>query len=415
MDETALPILLVDLAARHGVIDPRRSAEMWPMVRRAASFLVRNGPVSPQDRWEEEPGYAPFTIATEIAALLVAADLAEAAGDTVAATYLRETADAWNASIERWLYVAGTELATMHGVDGYYARVARPDRPEAASPCQGFVPIKNRPPDQATGPAALMVNLDALALVRFGLRAADDARILSTLKVIDATLEVDTPQGPAWHRYQGDAYGEHADGEPFDGTGIGRAWPLLTGERAHYELAAGRTNAAEQLARAMERIAGDSGLLPEQIWDSADIPERELFLGRASGSAMPLVWAHAEYVKLCRSLHDGTVFDRPPQTVHRYLEKQTTSNLITWRFNNKLRDMPAGRTLRVETHASGIVHWSVDGWRSVHDTETRDTTLGVHVADLRTRDLCRGDRVDLTFYWPHGQRWEGIDFVVCVE
>jgi glucoamylase len=415
MDETALPILLVDLAARHGVIDSRGSAAMWPMVRRAASFLVRNGPVSPQDRWEEEPGYAPFTIATEIAALLVAADLAEAGCNKVAATYLRETADAWNASIERWLYVAGTELASLHGVDGYYVRVARPDRAEAASPCQGFVPIKNRPPDQATGPAALMVNLDALALVRFGLRAADDSRILSTVKVIDATLKVDTPRGPAWRRYQGDAYGEHADGEPFNGTGIGRAWPLLTGERAHYELAAGRTDVAEQLAGAMETIAGESGLLPEQIWDSADIPERELFVGRASGSAMPLVWAHAEYVKLRRSLFDREVFDRPPQTVHRYLEKQTTSNLITWRFNNKLRDMPAGRTLRVETLASGIVHWSVDGWRSVQDTETRDTTLGVHVADLGTKDLCHGDRVDLTFYWPDEQRWEGVDFFVCVE
>ncbi len=415
MDETALPILLVDLAARHGVIDSRGSAAMWPMVRRAASFLVRNGPVSPQDRWEEEPGYAPFTIATEIAALLVAADLADAESNKVAATYLRETADAWNASVERWLYVAGTDLARLHDVDGYYVRVARPDQAQAASPCQGFVPIKHRPPDQATGPAALMVNLDALALVRFGLRAADDSRILSTVKVIDATLKVDTPRGPAWRRYQGDAYGEHADGEPFDGTGIGRAWPLLTGERAHYELAAGRTEVAEQLVKAMETIAGESGLLPEQIWDSADIAERELFLGRASGSAMPLVWAHAEYLKLCRSLFDREVFDRPPQTVQRYLDRQTTSNLITWRFNNKLRDMPAGRTLRVETLASGIVRWSVDGWRSVQDTETRDTTLGVHVADLGTEHLCHGDRVELTFYWLDEQRWEGVDFFVDVE
>ena len=105
MDETALPILLVDLAARHGVIDRSWRDALWPMVRRAAAFLARNGPVSPQDRWEEEPGYSPFTIATEIAALLVAADLADAASNTTAADYLRETADAWNASIERWLYV----------------------------------------------------------------------------------------------------------------------------------------------------------------------------------------------------------------------------------------------------------------------------------------------------------------------
>ncbi len=416
MDETALPILLVDLAAREGVIDRSERDGFWPMVRRAAAFLVRNGPVSPQDRWEEDPGYSPFTIAAEIAALLVAADLADAAGHTAAAAYLRETADTWNASIERWLYVAGTALAEQHGVDGYYVRVAEPDQADAASPCMGFVPIKNRPPNQSTGPAALMVSPDALALVRFGLRAPDDPRIVSTVKVIDAMLRVDTPQGPAWHRYQGDGYGEHADGAPFDGTGIGRAWPLLTGERAHYELAAGRPRAAEQLARALEAFAGDSGLLPEQIWDTADIPERELFLGHASGSAMPLVWAHAEYLKLCRSLRDGEVFDRPRQTVQRYLGKTPAgSDRVVWRFNNKVRTMAVRKILRVETLATALVHWSVDGWRTVHDTATDDTTIGVHVVDIPTTRLRRGDRVDLTFYWPEVNRWEGADYFVCVE
>jgi glucoamylase len=314
------------------------------------------------------------------------------------------------------LYVAGTTLAQQHGVDGYYVRVAEPDRADAASPCHGFVPIKNRPPDQSMGPSALMVSLDALAFVRFGLRAPDDPRIVNTIKVIDATLKVDTPHGPAWHRYQGDGYGEHANGAPFDGTGIGRAWPLLSGERAHYELAAGRRRAAEQLAEALEGFAGESGLLPEQIWDSADLPERELFLGSASGSAMPLVWAHAEYLKLCRSLRDGEVFDRPPQTVQRYLAKQpATSRHIIWRFNNKVRAVPARRTLRVETLAKALVHWSVDSWRTARDTATDDTTLGVHVVDLPTTRLARGDRVDFTFFWPDVDRWEGTDFFVCVQ
>jgi glucoamylase len=385
------------------------------MVRRAAAYLVRNGPVSPQDRWEEQPGYSPFTIATQIAALLVAAEVADAAAHTIAAEYLRETADAWNVSIERWLYVSGTELAGAHGVDGYYVRVAVPDRADAPSPRQGFVPIKNRPPDQSVGPAALMVSLDALAFVRFGLRAADDPRIVSTVTIVDAMLKVDTPRGPAWHRYQGDGYGEHADGGPFDGIGVGRAWPLLTGERAHYELAVGRLDVAEQLARAMESLAGESGLLPEQVWDSADIPDRGLFLGHASGSAMPLVWAHAEYIKLCRSLRDGEIFDRPPQTVQRYLVEKRTSPLVVWRFNNKVRAMPASRTLRIETLAPAVVHWSVDGWHTVHDTPTRDTTLGVHVADLATVDLRMGDRVDLTFYWPEAARWEQANFVVDVD
>jgi len=415
MDETALPILLVDLAAREGVIDTAGRNGLWPMVRRAAVFLARNGPVSPQDRWEEQPGYAPFTLATEIAALLVAADLADAASNTIAAQYLRETADAWNASVDRWLYVEGTKLAQLHGVEGYYARVAAPDHGDAASPCQGFVPIKNRPPDEATGPAALMVSLDALAFVRFGLRAPDDPRILSTVKVIDATLKVETPRGPVWRRYQGDAYGEHADGRPYDGTGVGRGWPLLTGERGHYELAAGRVHVAEHLAHAMETLGGEAGLLPEQVWDGADIPERELYVGHPTGSAMPLVWAHAEYLKLCRSLFDGRVFDQPPQTVERYLVLQKTSDRLIWCFNNKVRAMPAHRTLRVETLAPAVIHWSVDEWRTVHDTSTRDTTLAVHVCDLGTRELRSGDRVHLTFYWPEADRWEGTDYLICIE
>jgi glucoamylase len=415
MDETALPVLLVDLAYRKGVLDDNERNGYWPMVRRAAAFLVRNGPASPQDRWEEASGYAPFTVATEVAALVVAAEIAAANGDETIATYLLETADSWNASIERWLYVTGTALAHRHGVAGYYVRVAEPDRGDAPSPCLGCVPIENRAPDQSTGPTALMVSLDALAFVRFGLRAPDDPRILNTVKVIDATLKVDTPRGPVWHRYQGDGYGEHADGRPFDGTGIGRGWPLLTGERGHYELSAGRAGVARQLAGAMEAFAGESGLLPEQVWDSADIPDRELFIGHPSGSAMPLVWAHAEYVKLCRSLWEGEIFDRPPQTVERYLVKGVTSSLVVWSFNQKVRRMCRGKTLRVETLAPGNVHWSMDGWRTVHDTTTQDTGLGVHFADLDTERLPSGGQVDLTFCWPGSGNWEGTDFFVSVE
>jgi glucoamylase len=417
LDETALPILLVDLAARERLLDPGDLDACWPTVRSAAAFLVANGPVSPQDRWEEDAGYSPFTMAAQIAALLVAAEMADTQGEATAAQYLRETADGWNTCIERWLYVEDTELAREHGVEGYYVRVAEPDggEPTAASPRDGFVPIKNRPPNQSTARSALLVSIDALAFVRFGLREADDPRIMNTVKVIDATLKVDTPHGPAWRRYDGDGYGEHADGSPFDGTGIGRAWPLLTGERAHYELAAGRTDAAEALAETIEGFAGESGLLPEQIWDAEDIPKRELFLGRASGSARPLVWAHAEYLMLCRSLREGRVFGRPPQTVQRYLVEKTSSPLVSWRFNNKLRRMPAGAALRIETLAPAIVRWSTDGWQTVDDTATRDTTLGVHVADLPTTRVPAGGMVVLTFYWPLANRWEGTDFVVLVE
>jgi len=416
MDETALPILLVDLAKREGAITAEEADTYWPMARQAAAFIVCNGPVSPQDRWEEDPGYSPFTLAAEIAALLVAADLAQANGEETVAAYLTETADIWNDGIERWIYVTGTALAQRHGVRGYYVRIALPDGTSAASPATGFVPIKNRPPEQSEQEGALIVSPDALALVRFGLRAADDPRIVDTVKVIDALLKVDTPNGPAWHRYNDDGYGEHEDGRAFDGTGIGRAWPLLTGERAHYELAAGRPKEADRLLRAMEAFAGDSGLLPEQVWDAAPIPARELSPGEASGSARPLVWAHAEYVKGCRSLQEGRVFDQPAQTVRRYLSGRTLPlPHVVWRFNHKVRAVANGRTLRIEVLARAVVHWGVNGWMHVQDSPTRDTGLGVQVVDLPTSALAQGATVEFTFYWPDGNHWEGTNFTIEID
>jgi glucoamylase len=415
MDETAFPILLVELAHREQALEPEDLDRLWPMVRRASGFLVRNGPVTPQDRWEEDPGYSPFTLAVEIAALLAAADLADQNDEPAVARYLRETADAWKANVERWTYVADTDLAHEMGVEGYYVRIAPPEVGEAASPASGFVPIKNRPPAEMRQPATDIVSPDSLALVRFGLRAADDPRLVNTVQVIDAMLKVDTPSGPAWHRYDDDGYGEHADGSAFDGTGIGRAWPLLTGERAHYELAAGRRAEAVRLLHALEAFANDGGLIPEQVWDAEDIPKKELYYGRPSGSAMPLVWAHAEYVKLRRSLRDGVVFDMPAQTVQRYLKHRTGSPRAIWRFNHKCQTMPVGKTLRVEVRDAAIIHWSSDGWQTSHDAKTKDTGLGIHLVDLPTDDLSAGRGLTFTLYWPTEDRWEGTNFEVRIE
>src|SRR5262249_4072151 len=162
-----------------------------------------------------------------------------------------------------------------------------------------------------------------------------------------ALLRVDLPQGPSWYRYNGDGYGEHENGFPFDGTGVGRPWPLLTGERAHYELAAGKVPEAEALLTTIEHFTNGFALITEQVWDSNDIEERELFRGRPSGSACPLVWAHAEYIKLRRSLKDGAVFDMPPQPVERYQVRKQRSRYSGWRFNNKVSSMSFGKVLRV--------------------------------------------------------------------
>jgi glucoamylase len=412
LDEAAFPILLVGLACRERALSDAQTAQLWPMVRRAAQFLVCNGPVTQQDRWEEDAGYSPFTLAAVVAAFLVAAELADTQNEPALALYLRETADAYFCNIDRWTYVTGTDLARQAGVDGYYVRIAPPEVCSAASPMQGFVPIKNRPPGETDTPAECIVSPDALALVRFGLRSADDPRIVDTVKVIDALLKVMTPFGPCWRRYNGDGYGEHSDGEAFDGTGQGRPWPLLSGERAHYELAAGRGDEAARLMQTMARFASDGWMMPEQIWDAPDIPAKELFFGRPSGAAMPLVWAHAEYVKLLRSLKEERVFDLPSQTVERYLTRNISCLRTLWRFNHKCRAMAAGQVLRIETLAPATIHWSADGWNAIEDTRTRSTGLGVHLADLPTAEFRTGARLSFTFYWDDGRRWEGTDFEI---
>ncbi len=414
MDETAFPILLLDLAFRNGAVPERELGTYWPMVKRACAFIIANGPATDQDRWEENAGYTPATIAVEIAGLLAAADLAERMAAPEIAGFLRDTADAWNADIETWMYVTGTDLAAKCGVPGYYLRIAgEGNRDLAAAPLHGRISVRNRPAGEAEIATDELVGPDALALVRFGLRGAGDPRIAGTMTVIDHLTRVDLPQGPVWRRYNHDGYGEHHDGRPFDGTGHGRAWPLLTGERAHVAIAAGDLAWAERLRVTIEGCASEGGLLPEQVWDADDIPGRELFRGRPSGSAMPLVWAHAEYVKLLRSLRDGVVFDMPPQTVQRYQVEDVRPRLRDWRETWRRGRIPAGQALRVELPAPGIVHWSADGWTTAQDMPTKDVGLGLHVAELPTEGLAAGCAVVFTWRDANGA-WRGVDYTVEV-
>ncbi|HEY5241036.1 MAG TPA: glycoside hydrolase family 15 protein, partial [Polyangiaceae bacterium] len=305
VDETALPLVLLHLVRRENLLDDRELRALWPMVRNAAAYVARTGPSTKRDRWEDTEGVTPFTLAASISALVVAAELAEHCGEPDAAPAYREVADAWNAGIDGWLYRRGGQLAAKVGVPGYYVRARKPGRPFAPDLDLARLPTTE-------------VSPDVLALVRFGLRSPDDPRIVNTLRVVDAVLGVDLPAGPAWRRYPCDEYGEYEDGAPFDGHGVGRPWPLFTGERAHYELACGRPARARALLQTMESFASATGYLPEQVWDGRDIPERGLRRGGPSGSACPLGWAHAEYVKLCRSLKDGRVFDQVQLVRRRY-------------------------------------------------------------------------------------------------
>lgn len=388
MDEIAFPIFFAELLHR---ADQLADLDPWSMIRNAAGFLVAHGPVTGQDRWEENGGYSPFSLAVQISALLIAADFAERAKAPELAALFRATADSWNESIERWTYVRDTRLARECEVEGYYVRIAPPDVDDAKPASGGRIPIKNKPMGEHEAPYDDIVSVDALALVRFGLRDPHDPRIVNTVKVIDAKLRVLTETGPAWYRYNRDGYGEKADGLPFDVTGVGRPWPLLAGERAHYELAAGRPDVALQLLGVMRAQASDGGMLPEQVWDGADLPKLELFNGRATGGAMPLVWAHAEYAKLVRSLHDGRVFDMPQQTYARFVRTRRVAELAVWAPHNRWRTMRAGAGLRVQTRARATVTWAVAGETAQQEVITSDTTLAqVWIADIPTATLAPG-------------------------
>jgi glucoamylase len=340
--------------------------------------------------------------------------MADEQDESTLAVYLRETADAWNRSIERWLYVTDTETARRVGVPGYYARIMPPELVEQTESNLSDHRL-NSTRDRIDASPADIVSPDALALVRFGLRAPDDPKILDTIKVVDHITKVQTPFGPSWHRYNGDGYGEHHDGTPPSPhhRGYGRVWPLLTGERGHYELAAGHLNEAKALLHTMEQFAGCGGMIPEQIWDTADIPERNLFKGRPTGSAMPLVWAHGEYLKLRRTIQDGRVFDCPSLTARRYLENHVESDLTIWRFEHRPKSIRPGDLLRIEIYAGATIHWCIDGniWR---DVVTQDTGIGIHLSDLPTKTLHPGSLIRFTFHWHEANRWEGEDFSVPV-
>jgi len=414
LDESAFPMLFLEMALRGGALRPPDLPPFWPMVQRAAGFVLRNGPRTKQDRWEENAGYTPFTIAVAIAALLGAAEIAEALEVDELPALLRDTADAWNEQIEDWVYVQDTPLAHEAGVSGYYIRVA-PESPLTQGPdVHALVQVKNHEAGTGSICADALVSTDALALVRFGLRAPDDPRILNTITVIDKLLKVDLPQGPGWRRYNLDGYGEKADGHPFDGVGVGRVWPLLAGERAHYALAAGRRSEAESLLATIEAQTSPGGLIPEQVWDGPPLPSRELSPGKPSGSAMPLVWAHAEYVKLLRSLADGVVFDMPPHAARRYRHGKHQARCRPWREDCPVAEIPPGRALRLDFAEPAIVLYTRDDWRTQVEAETKDTGLGLFVAEIGTEGMTACQRVVFTWRNPETGAWRGRNFEVAI-
>lgn len=410
LDEVAFPILLAWRLDRARAL---RNFDPYPMVLRGAKYLIQHGPVTQQERWEEAGGYSPSTLAFVIAGLICAAQLAREHDDDKTARYLEEYADFLECHVEDWTVT--TQGTLVAGIKKHYIRIHPADVHDPSpdeDPDAGTLTIANiEPGRQSTFPAKEIVDAGFLELVRYGIRKADDPIVVDSLRVVDRILKVDTPFGPCWHRYNHDGYGQRDDGGPYQGWGRGRAWPLLTGERGHYEIVAGRDPRPYILA--MEQLASPGRLLPEQVWDEPDRAEAHMQFGRPTGSAMPLVWAHAEYVKLVRSARDGKVFDMIPEVAKRYIEDRSQCRkLEIWKPNRQVSTVRRGYTLRLQAPRPFRLHWTHDDWKSAEDTQSIATSLGIEYVDIDISTTFTPIR--FTFFWTECNEWEGRDYKVSL-
>jgi glucoamylase len=409
LDEIAAPILLAWRLHSEGVMLGR--FDPCVMVFRAAAYLIRQGPVTAQERWEENAGYSPSTLATVIASLVCAAEFAKQYGETSTADFILEYADWLAARIEEWTVTTCGE--SVQGFRRHYIRI-NPTDPQApnphADPNTTMLAVAN---GGGLHPARNVVSGDFLHLVRLGIRAANDSIVRDSIEVIDRMLKRDLPQGPCWRRYNHDGYGQKDDGSAFDGTGVGRSWPILTGERGHYEIAAGRDPAL--FISAMERFANAGGMLSEQLWDADDLPDGLMRRGLPTGAAMPLCWSHAEYGTLVRSHHDGVCFDRVEPAFQRYVVNPVRSRHEIWSFRHQLRRLCQQRILRLIVAADATIVWSANGWAGTNKADTlHNRVLNLWFADLPTEN-CPGDSViEFTFFWKETQHWEGRNYSVAV-
>jgi glucoamylase len=404
VDEAAFPVLLAAALAERGKLG---GIEVADMTARALSFVARTGPASPQDRWEEDAGVNAFTLAVCIAALVAGAEfLAEPAR-----SFATSLADFWNAKVEDWLSARDTAFGLAHAVSQYYVRAAPSEILLGPAALARDVPIRNNA-DVPSLPAHQQVSIDFLQLVRLGLRRADDPTIVGSLRLVDATLRLDTPAGPGWHRFTADGYGEHDDGAAYDGTGRGRVWPLLTGERGHYALCAGEDPLP--YLRTMAAMSSAGGMIAEQVWDAADVPEHRLQRGKPTGGATPLAWAHAEFVRLAASMHRGFPSDRLAAVWHHYQGLRPALVTAYWCEHAPIATVPLNARLAICLTERGVVRGGGD--RSTADeVATRDLGLGLHVAEFDVKRLRDGDifRFDCR-YEPDGA-WTGVMREIAVK
>ncbi len=403
LDETAFPIHLAWRLETEGHWPSEDS--VYPMVKRALGYLVATGPVTAEDRWEEDGGYSPSSLAAMITALVLGAELARKHQDLVVADYVLSVADYWQHYLDVWTFTH--EGSAVPGFTEYYERI-HPETEVAldGNVQTGYVPIKNRVHLDWIDERAV-IDGGFLELVRYGIKSAQDPHIQASVAAYDAALKIEGPFGPLWHRYNGDGYGEGPGGEPYQGSGIGRAWPLLSGERGHYALALGEDTAPYLQVMAGSATAG--GMIPEQVWDAPDIPEAGLQFGRPTGSAAPLVWAHSEFIKLLRSFEDQVGFECYDPVQKRYRNgSDPYRGVVIWRFNHRRRHWREGdHVVRIVVDAPARVLWTSDGWVTHSEAVAVSNALGGFWIDV---EVDASDAIEFTFYWTASARWEGLNY-----
>jgi len=331
LDEAAYPILMAYLSGLGG-----DSALYKGHILPAADFLVANGPSDGVERWEEQTGYSPSTIAAEIAGLTAASVIAASHGDTERANLYQATADEFQRQIKSW-----TVTTTGPYAPRYFIRLSKTGDPNAAITYS----LGNGGP---TLDQRAVVDGGFQELVRLGELPVSDPDVKASLAVLDKQISVSTPSGIGYYRYGNDAAKGSADGYgdcyqpsqstcattgapwPPTDTGTGHLWPNLSGERAESDLAAGSTSGAASLLQAMINFSSGVGLVPEQAWENKDLPASPFgsdpatasigFIdGKAAGSASPLTWAQAQELRLIASLGAGRNVDTPAITTARYV------------------------------------------------------------------------------------------------
>jgi glucoamylase len=407
LDEVAFPIILAWRLWKANALEGFR---VVPFVENAAGFLVRYAPITQQERWEEIAGYSPSTLAAVIAGLLCAADLARGFMAPELGKFLEDYADWIEMHLDEWTTTDDGIL--LPEVKRHYMRIRPPCEGEPfynPTVPPGHVVLANREPGERSDfEARAIIDAGFLELVRYGIRRANDPLIVDSLKVVDHVLKIETPNGTCWRRYNHDGYGQRKDGGPFVGWGQGRAWPLLGGERGHYELAAGHD--VKPFIKALEQFSSMGGMLPEQVWDYEDFPQEGMYKGQSAGSAQPLVWAHAEYIKLLRSAVDGKVFDCISVVKERYGvcpgERAFHCNIEIFQTSRPVAQIAAGKTLRVVDTARFRMLYTLDNWATSVTVQSHPVGYAGSFSDIATKPGQAG-KIIFTFYWPEQDKWLG--------